>query len=64
MGAFQGAVLANADRLQRLQEADWLRSARYDGGESYSVEDWLLKMSSHAGDHASLLLKAVARGVT
>jgi hypothetical protein len=62
VGAFQGAVLANAARLERLEEAEWLRAGRYGAGEPLSVEDWLRRMTSHAQDHASQLLQAVEQG--
>ncbi len=58
LGAFQSVVLANALLVERLRDDEWLRAGTHSIDGSYSVEDWLRKMSQHGHDHASQILRA------
>jgi hypothetical protein len=60
---FGAAVLANIALAERLSEAEWSRSGRHSVSGVYSVEDWLEKMSQHATDHATQMLRSAGRGL-
>jgi hypothetical protein len=59
---FGAVVLANAALAARLSDDEWLRTGRHSVSGTYSVEDWLRKMSQHAHDHAAQMLRAAGRG--
>jgi hypothetical protein len=63
IGAFQGAVIANALLLGRLADGEWLRAGRIDLLGQLTVEQWLQRMSQHAHGHASQLMHLARRGV-
>ena len=58
VSAFAGVVFANAALLDRLLDEEWLRCGQHSVVGTYSVEDWLRKMSQHAHDHLAQLLRA------
>jgi hypothetical protein len=61
VSALERVVIANVALLERLAGDEWRRAGTHSIEGSYSVEDWLHKMSQHAHDHAAQVLRAVGR---
>jgi hypothetical protein len=61
VGVFGAVVLANLSLAERLSPEEWQRYGMHSQAGRYSVEDWLRKMSAHAHEHVTQLLRAAGR---
>ena len=56
----KAATDANIELLTNLTEAQWQRAGFLDGGERFSLEDWLERAAEHCYEHVSQLQSYVA----
>ena len=58
--AVRGARESSFALLERLEEAEWLRTGTHTESGAYSVETWLRIYTAHAHDHAAQIRAAAA----
>jgi len=59
-GVLKAATDANIELLSTLSEAQWQRAGYLDGGERFTLEDWLERAAGHCYEHVSQLQSYVA----
>jgi hypothetical protein len=59
-GVLKAATEANLELLSTVKEEDWQRGGYLDGGERFTLEDWLQRAAAHCYEHVSQLQSYVA----